>query len=139
MMEWVLTKPLENIQLLKEFEEKNSIQFPKSYIEVVANNNYGRPRPNIFDTDQTKERIAKALLSFDKNHSENIWDTYDAVVKQLPADVYPFMIDQFGNYVCFYYDPLLDTPSIIFFDLERQKVEKVADTFERFITLFYEL
>lgn len=138
-MKWVLTKPLENMQLLKAFEEKNSIQLPKSFIEVVMNNNYGRPRPNIFDTDQTKERIAKALLSFDRKHSENIWDTYDAVVKQLPADVYPFMIDQFGNYVCFYFDPLLDSPSIIFFDLESQKVEKVADTFEEFIALFYEL
>ncbi|MCM3024406.1 SMI1/KNR4 family protein [Heyndrickxia ginsengihumi] len=138
-MKWVLTKPLENMQLLKEFEEKNSIQLPKCFIDVVMNNNYGRPRPNIFDTDQTKERIAKALLSFDKKHSENIWDTYYAVEKQLPADVYPFMIDQFGNYVCFYYDPLLDTPSIIFFDLESQKVEKVADTFEQFLTVFYEL
>lgn len=138
-MMWVLTKPLENMQLLKEFEGKYSIEFPKSYVEVVTNYNYGRPRPNVFDTDQTKERIAKALLSFDKNHLENIWDTYDAVVKQLPADVYPFMIDQFGNFVCFYYDPLLDTPSIIFFELEGQKVEKIADTFEQFITLFYEI
>ncbi|KOO48168.1 SMI1/KNR4 family protein [Priestia koreensis] len=138
-MMWVLAKPLENMKLLKEFEEKNSIQFPKSYIEVVANYNYGRPRPNTFDTDQTKERIAKALLSFNKNHLENIWHTYDAVLKQLPADAYPFMIDQFGNYVCFYYDPLLDSPSIILFDLESQKVEKVADTFEQFLTVFYEL
>ncbi|MDT0160658.1 SMI1/KNR4 family protein [Bacillus sp. AG4(2022)] len=138
-MKWVLTKPLENRHSLKEFEEKNGIQFPKSFTEVALNNNYGRPRPNVFDTIKTKERIAKALLSFDKKHSENIWETYNAVVKQLPADVYPFMIDQFGNYVCFYYDPLVDAPSIIFFDLESQKVEKIAETFEQFITLFYEI
>lgn len=138
-MNWVLTKPLENIQSLKEFEEKYTIKFPESYIEIVKDNNYGRPRPNVFDTEQTKERIAKALLSLDKKHAENIWDTTKALAKQLPADIYPFMIDQFGNYICFYYDPLFDAPTIVFFELESQMVEKIADTFEQFITLFYEL
>lgn len=138
-MNWVLTKPLENIQSLNEFEVKYEIQFPTSFISVIEENNYGRPRPNVFDTEETKERIAKALLSFDKKHRENIWETYSAIKKQLPADVYPFMVDQFGNYICFYFDPLFEEPTIIFFELEKQKIEKVAETFEAFLKLFYEL
>ena len=45
----------------------------------------GRPRPNIFDTDQNKRGgIAKSsYYPSIKNHSKNIWDTYDAVDKTI--------------------------------------------------------
>lgn len=138
-MEWVLTKPLTsgNEEKIKEFEKKYQIHFPKNYVEVVEQYNNGRPRPNVFDTEKNKERVAKSLLSFDSSHKDNIWETYTALYKQLPSGVFPFMVDQFGNYVCFFYDPLLEEPSIVFWNLEVLQIEKVATTFKEFLNQFY--
>lgn len=138
-MEWVLVKPLKNNKLIQDFQEKHSIEFPKVYKDVVVENNNGRPRPNVFDTRDTKERVAKALLSFDPESKENIWDTFNSTSNHLPADMFPFMIDQFGNYVCFFYDPLKEEPTIVFWDEELQNVEKISETFALFLNCFYEL
>lgn len=139
LVEWVLSKSLENKEAIKEFETKHQIQFPNSYVEVVKKYNNGRPRPNVFDTEKNEERVAKSLLSFDTGHKENMWETYKALYKQLPSDVFPFMIDQFGDYICFFYDPLLDEPSIVFWNLENQQIEKIAPSFEKFLNQFYSI
>ncbi|MEW4309219.1 SMI1/KNR4 family protein [Rossellomorea marisflavi] len=138
-MEWVLSKPLKDIELLIKYEKEHKITFPESYVEIIAHYNYGRPRPNVFNTFMTNQRIAKALLSFDEKHPENMWGTLKSLAKQLPSDVYPFMIDQFGNYICFYYDPLLTLPSVVFFNLEYQRIEGVADDFNGFLLSLYSL
>lgn len=138
-MKWVLSKALENQEIIGKFETQHQIHFPKLYVEVVKEYNNGRPRPNVFGAKGNKEYIAKSLLSFDSNHKENIWETYSALHKQLPSGVFPFMVDQFGNYICFFYDPLLEEPSIVFWNLENQQVEKVASSFEDFINQFYSI
>lgn len=138
-MEWVLVKPLKSEQLIQNFEEKHDIEFPSSYRDIVTDHNNGRPRPNVFDTQDSKERVAKSLLSFDPEAKESIWGTYDTMSGRLPADTIPFMIDQFGNYVCFYYDSLKEEPAIVFWDEESQSIEKVSETFTTFLGLFYEL
>ena len=69
-MNWVLTKPLKNLELIHEFEQKHKIQFPASYVNLVKKHNLERPRPNVFDTNLAKERVAKSLLSFDTSTSE---------------------------------------------------------------------
>ncbi|GEK31853.1 SMI1/KNR4 family protein [Kurthia zopfii] len=138
-MNWVLVKPLKKLELINEFEQKNNITFPKSFVEVVQKYNLGRPRPNVFDTNKSKERIAKCLLSFDTENKENIWDMYSYLKKQLPEDVIPFMVDQFGNFICFYFDALTSEVSVVFWDVENQQIEKVADSFEIFISNLYEL
>lgn len=136
---WVLTKPLKNLDLVNEFENKYQIKFPESYKSIVKENNFGRPRPNIFDTEKSEERIAKCLLSFELEHKENIWDMYFMLKKQLPSDVIPFMVDQFGNFICFYFDVLLEEANIVFWNVETMKIEKIAETFEEFIKKLYEL
>lgn len=138
-MEWVLVKSLNNNKLIEDFEKKYNIEFPKTYKDIVMANNNGRPRPNIFDTQDSKERVAKSLLSFDPDSKESIWDTITAASNHLPTDTFPFMIDQFGNYVCFYYDPLQQEPSIVFWDEELQNIEKISETFDLFLNCFYEL
>ncbi|WP_422122331.1 SMI1/KNR4 family protein [Planococcus sp. X10-3] len=138
-MKWILSKPLKNMDLVKDFENKHQIVFPGKYLEVVKEYNNGRPRPNVFDSEENKERVAKSLLSFDPDHQDNVWETYKVLYKQLPSDVFPFIIDQFGNYVCFFYDPLLEEPSIVFWNLEEQQTEKVASSFEDFLNQLYSI
>lgn len=138
-MNWVLSKPLTKLEFINEFEQKHNIQFPIGFIDIVKHYNFGRPRPNVFDTNEVKERIAKCLLSFDPEHSENIWDMYAVLKKQLPADVIPFMVDQFGNFVCFYFDMVSTEPAIVFWNLETQQIESISESFEKFISSFYDL
>lgn len=140
-MKWVLTKALEKQAYIKEFEQKYNVSFPKAFTDVVKENNAGRPRPNVFDSEKNKEYIAKGLLSFDPKHKENIWSTYETLEQRLPANVIPFMMDQFGNYLCFFFDPLEYEPSIVFWkhELDDDQLEKVADNFNDLLSGFYEL
>lgn len=138
-MNWVLAKPLTKIELINEFEQKYNIKFPNSYVEIVQEYNLGRPRPNVFDTNKSKERIAKCLLSFNTEHKENIWGIYAALKKQLPEDVIPFMVDQFCNFICFYFDAFTSEVTIVFWDVENQQIENIAETFDEFISNCYEL
>jgi hypothetical protein len=140
-MDWVLSKTLEKSSYIEEFERKYNVRFPKSFTNVVKEKNAGRPRPNVFDSEKNEEYIAKALLSFDPGHKENIWSTYNTLEKRLPANVIPFMIDQFGNYLCFFFDPLEDEPSIVFWkhELDDDQLEKVSDNFNDLLNCFYEL
>lgn len=136
-MEWILSKPLESETNIHDYERKYEIELPSRLIDLIREHNGGRPRPNVFDTKVTKERVAKSLLSFNTSSVDNIWDTTANMRQRLPHGYYPFMIDQFGNYICLYYDPLLDVPAIMFWDEELQLEEKVAESIEDMIKKFY--
>lgn len=138
-MNWILEKPLKDDSLIENFEKKFRVDFPETYIEVVKEYNNGRPRPNVFNTEKTDERVAKCLLSFDTSHKENIWDTYKILKKQLPADTYPFMLDQFGNFLCFQIDTLTKKMHVVFWNMEEQSIENVAESFDEFLSNFYEI
>jgi hypothetical protein len=88
--------------------------------------------------------VAKALLSFDKTHPDNIWDTYDHLKGRLPNGVIPFMSDQFGNYICFDYRSS-NNPPVVFWDHElsesnpNKSIIHVADGYIGFLDSLYSL
>ncbi|WP_214850699.1 SMI1/KNR4 family protein [Exiguobacterium sp. s193] len=136
-MEWILSKPLESDTNIRDYERKYGIELPSRLIDLIRAHNGGRPRPNVFDTKITKERIAKSLLSFNPSSVDNIWDTTENMRQRLPRDYYPFMIDQFGNYICLYYDPLVEVPAIMFWDEELQLEEGIAVSIEEMMKKFH--
>lgn len=139
-----MSKPLGSEEAVVRFENMLEIVLPNDYKLGVANYNAGRPRPNVFDTAQRKELVAKALLSFDQTNVENIWTTYENLKNQLPKQIVPFMSDQFGNYICFDYRAS-NEPAVVFWDqeLSHQNIEKgiiyIANSFSEFIGGLYEL
>jgi hypothetical protein len=141
---WILTKPLANENQFANFEETHGITFPADFKADVLENNNGRPRPNVFDSRNRKELVAKALLSFDTAHPDNIWDTYDYLKERLQNGVMPFMSDQFGNYICFDYR-FANNPSIVFWDHElseanpSKSISLVADGYSEFLDCLYSL
>ncbi|HDR4901415.1 MULTISPECIES: SMI1/KNR4 family protein [Bacillus] len=143
-IKWIMSKPLGNEEAVVRFENMLEIVLPNDYKLCVANYNAGRPRPNVFDTAQRKELVAKALLSFDQTNVENIWTTYENLKNQLPKQIVPFMSDQFGNYICFDYRTS-NEPAVVFWDqeLSHQNIEKgiiyIANSFSEFIGGLYEL
>lgn len=141
---WILKKPLVNKQQVANFEEKYHINFPSDFTKTVYENNGGRPRPNVFDSTVRKELVAKSLLSFDKDHMDNIWETYDSLKENLPYGIIPFMSDQFGNYICFDYRNN-EIPNVVFWDRELSNINSknsfinVKDNFTNFLNSLYEI
>lgn len=138
-MRWLFVKELSNIDNLTKFELKYKLNFPISFKEKVMEYNGGRPRPNTFDTIETKERVVKGLLSFNEEDRDNIWSTYENIKDRLPDQLVPILSDPFGNYICFDFDPLLKEPRIIFWDHETSEIEKITKSFPEFIDSLYEL
>ena len=100
-MIWKYVKPLKDIGNIYDFEESEKIEFPDSYISVVKKYNGGRPEKNIYDTDKTKERTIKSLLSFNDDDRETIRKTAENLKEELGGKSLAFASDNFGNLICF--------------------------------------
>ncbi|WP_283750954.1 SMI1/KNR4 family protein [Bacillus cereus] len=143
-VKWIMSKPLEDEKAVVRFENMLEIVLPDDYKLCITNYDAGRPRPNVFDTAQRKELVAKALLSFDQSNVENIWDTFENIKNQLPKRIVPFMSDQFGNYVCFDYRNS-NEPTVVFWDHElshqniTEEIIYIANSFSEFVEGLYEL
>ena len=71
-IQWRYVKPLKETSLIEDFECAVTYEFPNSFKECVLNNNGGRPSASTFETNKTKEREIKSLLSFNKEDKENM-------------------------------------------------------------------
>ncbi|CAM4168887.1 SMI1/KNR4 family protein [Bacillus paramycoides] len=141
---WIMSKPLRDEKEVSRFENMLGIVLPEDYKVCVDYNNAGRPRPNVFDTAHRKELVAKALLSFDQSHVENIWTTYENLKNQLPKLIVPFMSDQFGNYICFDYRTSNEITVVLWdHELSHQNITEgiiyIANSFSEFVEGLYEL
>lgn len=132
-MEWKYVKPLETEKFIKEFEEKEKYNFCEAFIKCVQLNNGGRPTKSLFNTNKTKERAIKKILSFNRDDVENIWDINDWNSKELNGKYIVFGIDNFGNLICF--DK--NNGTVIFFSCEDLSTEFIATDFESFVNMLY--
>lgn len=132
-MNWKYVKALKSKNAIKEFEVAFKFEFPDSFKETVANYNGGRPEKDTYDTDKTKERTIKSLLSFNKEDKETIWKIADWNKDELKDDFIAFAIDHFGNLICF----SVSDKSIAFMDMETLKTETIANDFSAFLDKLY--
>lgn len=132
-MNWKYVKALKSENAIKEFESTFKFEFPDSFKEVVANYNGGRPEKDVYDTNKTKERTIKSLLSFNKDDKETIWKIAEWNKDELKSDFIAFAIDHFGNLVCF----SVSDKSVIFMDMETLKTETIANDFSAFLDKLY--
>ena len=59
-------KPLKNPdKSIAEIEQITKYKFPDSFVNLIRDNNGGRPEKNLFKTNKT-ERMFQQLLSFNK-------------------------------------------------------------------------
>lgn len=122
MLLWRYMKPLEDDTLIKEYEEFKNYKFSELFIKYAKEFNGGRPNKELFDTDKTRGRVIKKLLSFRPNDKENVWNC--------PSDIgIPFAMDHYGNYIAFE----KDSEKVIFVDHETDQIEFVANNFKEFI------
>jgi cell wall assembly regulator SMI1 len=127
---WKYVKELTNKSAVDEFEKKNKVSFPTDLKNCIKANNGGRPDKNIFDSEKTKERVFKTLLSFNENDIETIYKYYPVIKKEMPSLV-PFAIDSFGNFLC------INENKVVFFLHETDEIENVANSFSELLDKLY--
>lgn len=132
-MNWKYIKVLKFKDTIKEFEEKYRFCFPERFKEVVEKYNGARPEKVIYDTDKTKERTIKSLLSFNKDDKETIWKINEYSTEELKDKYVAFAIDHFGNLICF----SKSDKSIIFMNMETLEIEIISPNFSGFIDKLY--
>jgi cell wall assembly regulator SMI1 len=128
---WKYVKKLTNDNAVEEFERKNQISFPEDLKQCIKMHNGGRPSRNIFDTDKTKERMFKTLLSFNNNDVENI-DKYFHVIQTKLKNLLPFASDPGGNFLC------IQNNKVVLYLHDTGNIEKVADSFSEFLKNLYD-
>ena len=132
-MNWKYIKPLESESSIKEFEEKYSFEFPESFRDIVSEYNGAYPETDIYDTDKTKERTFKSLLSFNREDKMNIWKIAEWNSNELDNKYIAFATDQFGNLICF----SISDKSVVFMDMETLSTETIAENFSCFLDKLY--
>lgn len=133
-MEWKYVKPLYSSNSITEFEEIYKFSFPNDYKDYIKQYNGGRPNLYVFDTDKTKERTIKSLLSFNKEDKETIWNINEWNNFELSEKYIAFGIDNFGNLICFN----ISSGHIVFLNMEDSSIELIAETFSKFIEKLYD-
>ena len=115
------------------------VRFPKKYVRIAAKYNGGCPDRDIFDVDGRPECVFDYLLTV----PNEIIECYDDTKDRLPAGVYPFATDPFGNAICFDYRKG-PKPKVVFWDHEAaaddpRQVLPIAESFTAFLKNLYEL
>jgi cell wall assembly regulator SMI1 len=128
---WKYIKPLSKTDAIENFEKKNGISFPSDLKKCIKANNGGRPSSTVFDTNDSKERVFKALLSFNESDAENIYK-YFPIINSHSNNLIPFASDPFGNYIC------LKDSKVVLFLHETGKLEYIADSFSCLLEKLYE-
>ena len=131
-MNWSFIEPLQNQNLITEFENFVGYKFCESFKTCVINFNGGLPEKEAFYVDEREpfnEKVIKTFLSFNKDSKESIWRATEWDNPEQSKIYVPFAIDNFGNLICFN----KQNNSVVFIDLDRDKVYTVANNFDSFM------
>lgn len=126
---WDFSISLEDERAVEKFELKYATNIPKELKEIIKKHNAGMPNLNTFDTEETKGRTIKSLLSFNKNDEENIYEFLNLFMEDSQLKMIPFALDNFGNFIC------IKGSKIIMWISEEEETELVADTFSDFLNI----
>lgn len=99
-MEWKLVNPLTSKESIAELESITGFSLPEAFVLLVKQFNGGRPMQRNFDTEKTKGRMIKGILSFNSEDVVNIFQAQGWIGEDNDSYV-PFAIDLFGNLICF--------------------------------------
>ena len=132
-MECKYIKSLNNINSINDFEDKVSYKFDKLFIDFVKENNGGRPLKKTFNTDKSEGRRIKSFLSFNQEDIESIWKVSEWNPQILEKGYVSIGISDSGDLICF----AKDNNGVVYFDLDEEMPEKVADSFDAFLKALY--
>lgn len=136
-MKWILLKTKINEKEFEAIENSLDVEFPIDFKNIVLENNGASPEKMLFDTQNTKERVAEYLLSFSKTDKDNIIDVYNYVKDRFSRKLIPIIRDPFGNYICFDFSTK-NLSELYFWNHETGSLEYISKTFSEFLDSLYE-
>jgi SUKH superfamily protein len=121
-LEWEWSASSIDRSVISEVEAQWGIRFPDDYVACAQQHHGGRPSLMCFDLPNRPEAVFNHLLGFVEGADLTIAQVYNSVKDRLPAKVFPFADDPFGNLLCFDYrgsNSLANaSPRIVFWDHE---------------------
>lgn len=127
-LSWKYVKPLKNSKAVECFEADYGLKLSQDITSCIKQNNGGRPDKKVFDTEVSKGRVIKSLLSFNNDDLETVYDAIDRL-KGEKSNLVPLASDPGGNYICF------DTKQqdIVLWLHETNTTEKISSSFTAFL------
>lgn len=132
---WKRVKKLRDSNSIAEFEKEYGIIIPDNFKEIIINSNSGRPSLDIVRTLDGREIEVKALLSFNKDDVENIYNVIDYFKEQFNGRILPIATEPSGDYFCID----ITSNSIFYWQSEGEKLTFIANNLEEFLDSLYEL
>ena len=128
---WKYKIDLSDGSVFSEIEKERGVKIPDNLKKLVIEANAATPDKYKFMVG-SEERVLGAVLSFNKNEEDT--DTvYNALEVIDDANLFPFAIDPFGNYICMN----LSNNEIVFWNHETGKVASTEKDLESFIGDMY--
>lgn len=124
---WKFVIPMEDKEAIEKIEKKYNVLLPNDLKECIRDNNAGYPDKKVFDTEISKERIFKDLLSYNKEDDENIYQFEEL----FHVNLIPFGLDPAGNILC------IDENKIVLYLHETEQKEYVSNNFTEFLRKLY--
>ena len=130
-IEWKYKIEVVNTDVFSEIEKERNISFPDELKCLVLEANASTPKKYNFMNGNV-EKVFGAVLSFNRDESDtdSVFAALDTVVD---ANLMPFGIDPFGNYICY----SLNDRKIVFWDHENGEITTVADGLAAFLESLY--
>ena len=130
---WKRVKTLSDLNSLNKFEKEYRISLPDSLKDFITINNGGRPSLDIIKTETGKEVEIKALLSFNKDDTENIYNVIEYFKKEFNGTIVPIATEPSGDYFCID----ITNGSIVYWEQETDAVTFISKNFNEFIRSLY--
>lgn len=116
---WNYVKTLHDSSAVRDFLKNCHLTLPAGLLECLEKNNGGRPSVKLFDTDQSRECVFKALLSYNKDDRETIYMVYPDLFKN--TSLFPVGTDSAGNFIC--YD--FSSEEYVLWNQEMNRIERL--------------
>lgn len=129
-MEWKYVKSLKDKTTIECIENIHHIEITQNLKKTILEYNGGRPGKRCFDTKNSKEKVLKSLISYNKEDKGNIF-IYDNILKK---GYIPFAITEFGDIICI----KIKSGIIELYMHEQDEFEYICETLEIFFDRLYD-
>ena len=128
---WKYKSDLLDEEVYTRIENERGIEIPSEIKELISEANGATPSKYKFVVGD-KERVLGSILSFNENEPDSD-SVFTALMVVKDANLLPFGIDPFGNYICYN----LSTQNVDFLDHENGNVSSTEKNLKEFLKSLY--
>ncbi|WP_273525224.1 SMI1/KNR4 family protein [Mailhella massiliensis] len=100
LQKWILGKALSDPAILDRFESKYGIPIPSDLKACILSNNGAYPVPAEIKLTSGFKNNVKALLSYEQDDPENIYEVMPFFKKEYGKKLLPFATNESSDYYC---------------------------------------